>query len=292
MVMMLARTLPTPSAADTLEALFQALYGLPDPALIPGKLALGPAWTDLLGFLRGGRVPDAPLAPLLETLYRAAHAQGAASRYLAAMGGVRLPIPVADCAWRRNLGPLPQGGEAFGRALAKLRLESQGLYVRQRVALVDEHFEWAIAGLLPTGRLLRVAIRVRPTPSPMDALAEDLADDRLAAAGFEVLGLREWQLRYAGACALEVAAFCKELAPHLTFPCKVHDPDDDHPLHRHQATPTRLTPREASPNWGTRERLRQEDALVTKGVLLRRYRAQVLAGTQASADPGEAPSFG
>lgn len=281
-----------PDTADDLEALFQALYGLADPDQIPGKLALGAAWGELLAFLRDGRVPDAPLAPLLTTLHRAAHAQGAADRYLAVMAGVRLPPRAAGVFWQRVLGPLPPGGEAFDRALGKLRWEACGLYLRRAVAIEGERVDWAIAGLLATGRVLRVAIRVRPAPSPLEALAEDLADDRLAACGFEVLGLRDWQLRFAGACALEVADYCRRQAPHLAFPGKLHDPDDDHPVHRLQAAPAVLTPRDASPHWQLREAARRLAFDAGPAAELERYRELVVAASRATAEPDEAPGFG
>lgn len=281
-----------PDAADALEALFQALYGLRDAGQIPAKLALGAAWSELLTTLRTGRPAAAPLAPLLRTLYRAAHARGAAERYLAAMQGVRLPLAAAGVRWQRLLGPLPPGGEAFERALMKLRWEVQGLHVRRQVAIAGEPADWAIAGLLPTGETLRLALRVRPAPTPLAMLAEDLADDRLAATGFEVLGLREWQLRFAGAVALEVADHCRRLAPHLAFPAKLHDPDDDHPVHRLQAAPTLLTPREATPHWRARDLARQQAADAGPQALLERYRALVVAETRATAEADEAPSLG
>lgn len=280
------------SAAERLEALFIALYALRDAGQIPGKLALGVAWGELLAFLRGGPPPDAPLAPLLKALYRAAHARGAAERYLSAMAGVRLPLRAAGVAWQRRLGPQLEGAEAFDGALAKLRWEHHGLYLQRQVMIDGEAADWAIAGLLPTGEVLRVAIRLRPEPSPLEALAEDLADDRLAATGFELLGLRGWQLRYAGSCALEVAAFCRRLAPHLAFPAKLHDPDDDHPVHRLQAAPQRLTPRAGTPHWALREEARRLTADAGPQALLERYRGLVVASSRASAEEDEAPGWG
>jgi hypothetical protein len=272
-----------------LEALFQALFGLRDPGQIPGKLGLGAGWTDLLTYLREGREPAAPLAPVLQTLYRAAYTCGAAERYLAIMSGVRFSLAAAGVRWRRRLGPLPTGAGAFDRALGKLRWEAHGLHLQRQVMLDGEPADWAIAGLLPTGEVLRVAIRVRPTPSPLASAAEDLADDRLAASGFELLGLREWQLRYAGTCALEVADFCRSLAPYLGFPTKLHDPDDDHPVHRAQARPERLTPREATPNFALREEARRQSGSADP---LERYRAMLLAVSDESAEEGEAPNLG
>ncbi|MDB5101286.1 MAG: hypothetical protein JWM80_5707 [Cyanobacteria bacterium RYN_339] len=280
------------NAAERLEALFVAIYGLRGAAQIPGKLALGVAWGELLALLRGGPQPDAPLAPLLTSLYRAAHARGAAERYLEAMAGVRLPLRAAGVHWQRRLGAQPEGAEAFDRALAKLRWEAHGLHLQRQVSIQGEPADWAIAGLLPTGVVLRLAVQLRPEPSPLEALAEDLADDRLAATGFEVLGLRDWQLRYAGTCALEVAAHCSRLAPHLGFPAKLHDPDDDHPVHRLQAAPQLLTPRMNTPQWALREEARRLTADAGPQALLDRYRSLVVASSRASADEDEAPGWG
>jgi len=280
------------SPADRLEALFVALYGLREPGQIAGKLALGVAWVELLAFLRGGPAPDAPLQPLLTTLYRAAHARGAATQYLEAMAGVRLPVRAAGVHWQRRLGPQAPGAEAFDRALQKLRWEEHGLHLQRQVSIAGEPADWAIAGLLPTGAVLRVAVRLRPEPSPLEALAEDLADDRLAATGFALLGVRDWQLRYAGTCALEVAAHCRRLAPHLAFPAKLHDPDDDHPVHRLQAAPQRLTPRDRTPQWALREEARRLTADAGPQALLERYKALVLATSRASAEEDEAPGWG
>jgi hypothetical protein len=285
------RPFSDPDAANDLEALFLALYGLREPNQIPGKLALGAAWGELLAFLRTGRPPDAPLAPLFTTLYRAAQTRGASERYLAVLTGVCLPLRTANVRWHRLLGQLPEGGEAFDRALKKLRWESHGLHLRRQVSINGEAADWSIAGLMPTGKVLKVALRVRPAPSPFEALAEDLADDRLAAAGFEVLGLRTWQLRFAGSCALEIAAFCKRIAPHLNFPAKLFDPDDDHPVHRRQAAPCVLTPRENTPQWRTREYARELKS-ASPDSLLERYRALVVAESRASAEGGEAPGLG
>jgi hypothetical protein len=191
--------------------------------------------------------------------------------------------------WQRRLGAQADGAEAFDRALSKLRWEAYGLHCQRQVSIAGEPADWAIAGLMPTGAVLRLAIRLRPEPSPLEALAEDLADDRLAATGFELLGLRDWQLRYAGSCALEVAAHCRQLAPHLAFPAKLHDPDDDHPVHRLQAVPQRLTPRANTPHWALREEARRMGA---EAGLLERYRALVLATSKASAEEDEAPGWG
>lgn len=275
-------------AAERLNRLALEAFQLNHPEEVPRKLRLTPAaWTGLLAYLADGEPRPAPAAETLRTVYQALRAAGAGERYLAVMAGVRFPLTEAGSCWARQLGPSTPAESEFHHALGKLRWDQAGLWLRRRVAIADQEVAWAIAGLLPTGETLRLAVRVRPEPTQLEALAEDLSDDAVAAAGFEVIGFRDWQLRFPGSCALHVARFCRHRAPGLALPARLVDPDDDHPVHRAQATPTVLTPRPARPNWTLREALRSAHPDASAPALLQLYHTRLLDRTAETAEGEE-----
>lgn len=261
-------------------------FQLDHPADLPRKLQVQPAaWSALCGYLDGGETAPAPRT--LKTVYGAFRAAGFGDRYLALLAGVRFPLASAGVIWERQLGPVTPVEEAFDHALGKLRWDESGLWLRRRLAIAGEDVAWAIAGLMPTGETLKVAVRVRPEPNHLAALKEDLSDDILAAAGFAVVAFRDWQLRFPGACALHVARFCQRFAPGLAVPAKLVDPDDDHPVHRAQAAPAVLTPRRDRPNWTLREALRAAHPEADFVTLLGLYQGRLLDITAESADDEE-----
>jgi hypothetical protein len=278
------RQLPAESGrAASLEALATAVLGVPDRSGVAAKLAIPAArWADLLGALDDEQPGGDGHAPVLEALHRAFYNLGAEDRYLAAMAGVRFPLEAAGVRWTRRLGPADAARDAFDAALGRLRLERQGLELRRWVEIGGQGVDWAIAGLLPTGRAVRVAIVVRADASPVEALLSDLRDDDVAAAGFEILTFRPWQLKWATACALAVAAHLEAGAPHLRFPRRLHDPDEAPPVHKGQAAPVVGTPRPKSPRWGLRQALRAERPGLPPEALLRAYEEAIHALTAAS----------
>lgn len=274
--------------AERLTRLALEAFQLHHPEELPRKLHLRPAaWFGLLAYLADGEPQGAPAAETLRTVYQALRAVGAGDRYLAVMAGIRFPLAEAGPHWERQLGPSSEAEEEFDHALSKLRWDSAGLWLRRRVAIAGQEVAWAIAGLMPTGETLRVAVRVRPEATHLQALEEDLSDDAVAAAGFEVVAFRDWQLRFPGTCALHVAQFCRRWAPGMAVPAKLVDPDDDHPVHRAQAAPAVLTPRRDRPNWTLREALRAAHPEATTAGLLNLYHAQLLDRTTASAEDEE-----
>lgn len=274
--------------AKRLAQLIQTTFGLAHPGDVPGKVGLSAmAWERLLALLGGDETALEAPGPVLQAVYRALAGVGLGDRYLAVMAGFSLPLSAAGVAWQRRLGPTTPEREAFHRALGKLRLDQVGLRLERRVTIGGEAVDWAIAGLLPTGQPLKLAIQVRPAPSHLEALEEDLVDDAVAQAGFEVLSFREWQLRYAGACALHVGAALKRQASFVPVPAKLLDPDDDHPIHRIQASPVVATPRASHPNWALRQALRETQPELGREALLAAYRNALLERSAASAEAEE-----
>ena len=293
--------------APALEALAAAVLGVPDRAALPAKLAIAPArWAALLAALDEDLAPGEGHAPVLQALHRAFYNLGAEDRYLAVMAGLRFAPEAAGVRWVRGLGPSDPARDAFDAALGRLRLERQGLELRRWVEVGGQAVDWAIAGLLPTGEAVRVAIVVRADRGPAQALLADLTDDAIAAGGlahggadpdgardggsrgFEILVFRPWQLRWATACALAVAAHLEAGRPHLRFPRRLHDPDEAPPVHRGQAAPVVGTPRARTPRWGLREALRAERPGLTPAALLPAYADALDAITAASADDEDA----
>lgn len=280
-------TPPTPPGrAASLEALLAHALGV-RAADLARKLDLDAMrWQAFLAALDAPAACDG-LAECLARVHAALRTAGAAERYAGVMAGLRFPLAAAGVAWRRRLGSADAGREAFSRALGKLRLEQAGLHAGRHVSLHGHTVDWAIAGLLHDGTPLRLAILLRPEPTPLAALAEDLADDALAAQGFELLAFRDWQLRFAGACALHVAEAIAARAPALAVPPRLLDPDDRHAVWRAQARPVRLTPREASPHWPLRDWLRRAQPDLTEAALLSRYEAALIEASRADADDEE-----
>ena len=271
-----------------LESLLRAAFHLASAEEIPGKLGLAPAsWQALRDFADDTGPAPADPAPVLSRVYRALQGVGLGDRYMAIMRGLTFPLAAAGVQWARQLGPASPALDAFGHALTKLRGDWDGLRLARHVAISGEPVDWAIAGLLPSGEPLRLAIQVRPEPGHLEALAEDLADDAVAEAGFSILMFRDWQLRFAGACALHVATHLHRLAPLVRVPAKLVDPDDDHPVHRVQASPMILTPRSSCPNWALRQALRETHPDQGREALLPLYRDQLLERSVATAEPDE-----
>jgi hypothetical protein len=229
----------------------------------------------------------AALTPRRQSPNWAMRAAGAGPAYWEAMSGVCFPLSQAGVAWERCLGGATAEGDRFDHALGKLRLGTVGLTVRRRVAIAGEPVDWAIAGLLPNGEAFRLAVLVRSPASPLGALREDLADDAVAAAGFEMLAFRDWQLRFAGTCALLVAERIAKQAEGLRVPARLLEPEDGFILNRIQAGPAALTPRRESPNWALRESLRAAHPLADRTRLLAIYEDQVIARTLASSEDEE-----
>jgi hypothetical protein len=274
--------------AERLVALIQAALNVADPALVPAKLGLAPArWHAFLDHLAEAGELDAPSRSLLATVYGALRAVGASDAYWALMEGVRFPLEHAGARWARTLGATSAPHDAVDHALAKLRLERVGLHVRRRVAIAGATVDWAIAGVVPTGEVVRLAVVVRTASSPLAALREDLADDAVAAEGFELLAFRDWQLRYPGACALHVAEAVGRRVEGLRLPARLVEPEDAFVIQRIQAAPAMLTPRQASPNWATREALRAQHPHADFTRLLGLYEDTIVERTLASADGEE-----
>jgi hypothetical protein len=279
---------PPHSPSARLDALVRDVLRLQPAERVPAKLGLAPeAWHALLSHMAGEGPLTTDMAPVLSRLYAAMRAAGAAADYWEAMSGVCFPLHQAGVAWERCLGGATAEGDRFDHALGKLRLGTVGLTVRRRVAIAGEPVDWAIAGLLPTGEALRLAVLVRSPASPLGALREDLADDAVAAAGFEILAFRDWQLRFAGTCALLVAERIATRAEGLRVPAKLLEPEDGFILNRIQAGPAALTPRRESPNWALREALRAAHPLADRARLLTIYEDQVIARTLASSEDEE-----
>ncbi|HEY9721069.1 MAG TPA: hypothetical protein V6D47_03600 [Oscillatoriaceae cyanobacterium] len=278
---------PVPAnRASSLTALLAHALGVSATDLAP-KLDVAPTrWQAFLDALDMPALPDG-LADCLMRVHGVLRAVGAGQRYEAVMAGLRFPIEAAGVRWRRQLGRGDGEREAFSNALGKLRLEHVGLHVGRHVSVDGHAVDWAIAGLLYDGTPLRLALLVRPEPTTFTALAEDLADDALAAQGFELLEFRDWQLRFAGACALHVAEAIAARAPGLRVPPRLFDPDDRHAIFRVQSAPLRLTPRETSPNWQLREWLRQSQPGLDEAALLARYEAAMIERSRASAEGEE-----
>lgn len=269
--------------AGALQALAAAVLGVPDRAAVPAKLAIAPAsWSALLAALDEEAVAGEEIAPALEALHRAFYNLGAEDRYLEAMAGARFAPEAAGVRWVRGLGPTDAVREGFDAALGRLRLERQGLELRRWVEIGGQAVDWAIAGLLPTGKAVRLAIVVREDRGPAQALLADLVDDAIAAAGFEVVVFRPWQVRWGTACALAVAAHLEAGFPQLRFPRRLHDPDEAPPVHKGQAAPVVATPRSRTPRWGLREALRREHPGLTPAALLPFYEDALDAITAAS----------
>lgn len=272
--------------AGALQALAAAALGVADRTALPAKLAIEAAgWAHLLAALDDEPAPaadPAAYAPALEALHRAFYNLGAEDRYLAALAGARFPAEAAGVRWVRGLGPTDAARDAFDAALGRLRLERQGLELRRWVEVGGQAVDWAIAGLLPTGKAVRVAIVVREDRGPRQALLADLTDDAIAAAGFELLVFRPWQVRWATACALAVGAALEAAHPHLRFPRRLHDPDEAPPVHKGQAAPIAATPRHRTPRWGLRQALRAEHPGLTPQALLPLYEDALDAITAAS----------
>ncbi len=263
------------SRASALEALAAAVLGVADRTAVPAKLAIPPArWAALLAALDDDPPAGAPaegFAPVLTTLHRAFYNLSAEDRYFQAMAGARFPLEAAGVRWVRGLGPTDGERDTFDAALGRLRLERQGLEMRRWVEIGGQAVDWAIAGLLPTGRAVRLAIVVRADRGPTQALLADLTDDAIAQGGFDVLVFRPWQVRWATACALAVGASLEAAHPHLRFPRRLHDPDEAPPVHKGQASPIASTPRSRTPRWGLREALRAQHPGLTPQALLPLY---------------------
>jgi hypothetical protein len=260
-----------------------------DRQALPAKLAVPvESWRALLAaidtFGEGEAHPS-----VLVALHRAFYNLGAEERYLEVMDGVRFPAAAAGVRWSRRLAPTDDRRDAFDDALGGLRLETQGLELRRSVEIGGRAVDWAIAGLLPTGRAVRVAIVVRAAEGeagagPVHALLADLADDEIAAAGFEVLVFRPWQLVWASACSVAVGAYLRAGAPHLRFPRRIHDPEKAKPpVHKGQAEPVLGTPRPRSPRWGLRQALREAHPGLDPEALLPLYSDALDALTASSA---------
>lgn len=279
---------PPHSPSARLDALVREVLRLAPADRVPAKLALPPeAWHALLSHMADEGPLQIELAPVLARVYAAMRAAGAGPAYWEAMSGVCFPLSQAGVAWERCLGGTTAEGDRFDHALGKLRLASVGLTVRRRVAIAGEPVDWAIAGLLPNGEAFRLAVLVRSPASPLGALREDLADDAVAAAGFEILAFRDWQLRFAGTCALLVAERIATQAEGLRVPARLLEPEDGFILNRIQAGPAALTPRRESPNWALRESLRAAHPLADRTRLLAIYEDQVIARTLASSEDEE-----
>lgn len=274
------------SRAGTLAALAAAVLGVADRGAVPAKLAIPPeSWSALLASLDDAPHAAAPpegYAGVLTTLHRAFYNSGAEDRYLQAMAGLHLPVEAAGVRWVRGLGPTDPDRDAFDAALDRLRLEREGLELRRWVEIGGQAVDWAIAGLLPTGRAVRLAIVVRADRGPSEALLADLTDDAIAAGAFDVLVFRPWQLRWATACALAVAATLEAAHPHLHLPRRLHDPDEAPPVHKGQASPIAATPRSRTPRWGLRQALRARHPGLTPPALLPLYEEALDELTAAS----------
>lgn len=279
---------PPHSRSAALEALVREVFALAATDPVHAKLGLAADdWRALLSYMADEGPLERPMAPVLARLHAALRAAGAAERYWAVMAGARFPLAQAGVAWARGLGTSTPEADRFDHALGKLRLDTVGLTVRRHVAIAGERVDWAIAGLAPNGLSVRLAIVSRAPASPLGALREDLADDAVAEAGFELLAFRTWQLRFAGACALHVA---ERLARHLEglrVPTRLVDPEDGFILQRIQAAPAVLTPRHTSPNWALREALRARHPQADRARLLALYEDHVIERTLASSEGDE-----
>lgn len=274
--------------AERLEALVCRALGVSSPADIPAKLGLAEApWAEFLRYLAEGGALAVSARPILERVYGALRLTGHEDAYWEAMAEVRFPLDQAGVAWQRCLGTRSDAHDRLDHALAKLRLERVGLTVRRRVAIAGEVVDWAIAGLTPTGEVVRLAVVVREPASPLGALREDLADDAVALAGFELLSFRDWQLRYPGDCALHLAEHLAKRVPGLRLPKRLLEPEDGFILQRIQAAPAVLTPRTQSPNWALRESLRRSHPSLDRAGLLAMYEDRVIERTIASSDDEE-----
>lgn len=274
--------------AERLEALVCRALGLGAGAEIPAKLGLaeGP-WAEFLRYVAEGGALGVSARPILERVYAALRLTGFEAAYWEVMAEASFPLDQAGVAWQRCLGARSEAHDRLDHALAKLRLERVGLTVRRRVAIAGEVVDWAIAGLTPTGEAVRLAVVVREPASPLRALREDLADDAVALAGFELLSFRDWQLRYAGDCALHIAELLARRVPGLRVPGRLLEPEDGFILQRIQAAPAVLTPRTASPNWALRESLRRSHPQLDRAGLLALYEDRVIERTIASSDDEE-----
>ncbi|MFN3432584.1 MAG: hypothetical protein ACK46X_21885, partial [Candidatus Sericytochromatia bacterium] len=280
------------SRPERLEALLREALAI-GAASVPAKLGVtAAAWRAFLGQLAGEDGQTGPVAPMLRTVHGALRAVGAEAPYLEVMAGHRFPLAAAGVAWRRELGAADPAHDRLSEALDKLRLDAAGLWARHRVSIAGAPVDWAIAGLSPTGEAVRLAIAVRAPESPTAVLRHDLADDAVAAAGFDLLAFRDWQLRYPGACAMHIAAHLARSGVALRPPARVLEPEDAFVLQRIQAAPAALTPRAQSPHWALREALRAAHPHAEPAELLRRYEDRVLEGTRASAEPDEWTALG
>lgn len=279
---------PAHSRSAHLDALVREALHVAPGASVPAKLGLDPgAWHALLAYLADETPLAIDVGPVLARLYAALRTVGAAPRYWEVMSGASFPLAQSGAAWERCLGATTGEGDRFDHALGKLRLSDVGLHVRRRVAVAGERVDWAIAGLLPSGEAVRLAIVVRTPASPLHALREDLADDAVAAGGFELLAFRDWQLRFAGTCALLVAERLARRAEGLRVPARLLEPEDGFILSRIQAGPAVLTPRHLSPNWALREALRAAHPLADRTRLLALYEDHVIERTLATSDDEE-----
>lgn len=293
-----------------LEHLLLAVFGLADASAIPRKLGLSAAaWADLSGFLAEGAPLQADPAPSLRRLAAALRAVGASERYTVALRGVCFPSSLCGGPWPRALGPASPEHRAFGRALARLRWEETGVRLLSRLRVAENPVDFALVGLLPDGSPLRLAVLVRPQPRWGAALWEDLAEDAIAEAGFEVLGLRDWQLRDPEGCAAHVARAVRARAPHWAVSEALLSPwepaagepaegPEDGPeagsrwgTRREEAVaaaalsaPSRLTPRSASPRWAVRCALRRAHPGLGEAAFLTLYREHVAECERASTE--------